>query len=77
MVLLTERRSSAYAIACVEGSVMCRRWIVRALSSMSYTAFHPKGLATSPCETAHSAGNRTSVDPSAWRRERPFWPALS
>jgi hypothetical protein len=57
--------------------MMWRRWIVRALSSMSYTAFHPKGLATSPCGTPRSAGNRTSVAPSAWRRERPDCPSLS
>ena len=54
---------------------MWRRWMARARSSMSYTSFHQNGLVTSPYGTPRSAGNRMSVAPRVWRRDRPAWPA--
>ena len=72
--LLRERRSSAYAIACAVGSFRVGRWRVRARRRMSYTAFHPNGLATSPCGTPLSAGRRMSAAPSACSLLRPSMP---
>ena len=41
---------------------------------MSYTAFHPNGLATSPWGTPRSAGRRISSAPSACSRRSPSIP---